>query len=79
MTDGGHVEPKTVYEAMQSDDWDQWQKAMKDKVLALQENETRPPTDREAIPGKWVYKVKLGPSGQVDKFKARYVVKGFKQ
>ena len=45
---------------------------MKDEVKALQDNETwnlaRPPTDREVIPGKWVYKVKLGPkrpSGQI--------------
>ena len=56
---------------------------MKDEVKALQDNETwnlvRPPTDRDVIPGKWVYKVKLGPSGQVDKYKARYVAKGFKQ
>ena len=77
------MEPKTVYEAKQGDDWDQWHRAMKDEVKALQDNETwnlvRPPTDRDVIPGKWVYKVKLGPSGQVDKYKARYVVKGFKQ
>ena len=56
---------------------------MKDKVKALQDNETwnlvRPPTDRDVIPGKWVDKVKLGPSGEVNKYKARYVAKGFKQ
>ena len=39
----------------------------------------RPPTDRDVIPGKWVYKVKLGPIGQVDKFKARYIANGVKQ
>ena len=77
------MEPKTVYEAKQGDYWVQWHRAMRDEVKALQDNETwnlvRPPTDRDVIPGKWVYKVKLGPSGQVDKYKARYVAKGFKQ
>ena len=29
--------------------------------------------------GKWVYKMKLGPSGQVDKYKARYVSQIFKR
>ena len=83
MTEGDYVETKTVYEAKQDDDWDQWHRAMKDEVKALQDNETwslvRPPTDRDVIPGNWVYKVKLGPSGQVDQYKARYVAKGFKQ
>ena len=83
VTEGDYVEPKTVYQAKQADEWDQWYRAMKDEVKALQDNETwdlvRPPTDRDVIPGKWVYKVKLGPSGQVDKYKARYVAKGFKQ
>ena len=58
-------------------------RAMKDEVKALQDNETwnlvRPPTDRDVIPGKWVYKVKLGPSGQVKKYKAGYVAMSFKQ
>ena len=56
---------------------------MNDEVKALQDNETwdlvRPHTDRDVIPGKLVYKVKLGHSGQVDKYKARYVAKGFNQ
>ena len=56
---------------------------MNDEVRALQDNETwdlaRAPTKRDVIPGKWVFKVKLGPSGQADKYKARYVAQGFKQ
>ena len=83
VTEGDYVEPKTVYEAKQADKRDQWYRAMKDEVKALQDNETwdlvRPPTDRDVIPRKWVYKVQLGPSGQVDKNKGRYVAKGFKQ
>ena len=83
VTEGDYVEPKTVYEAKQGDDWDQCHRAMKDEVKALQDNETwnlvRPLTDRDVTPCKWVFKVKLGPRGQVDKYKARYVAKGFKQ
>ena len=83
VTEEDYVEPKAVYEAKQRDDWDQWHRAMKDEVKALQDNETwnlvRSPSDRDVIPGKWVHKVQLGPSGQVDKYKARYVAKGFKQ
>ena len=83
VTEDNYVEPKTVYKAKQADEWDQWYRAMNDKIKALQNNATwdlvRPPTDRDVIPGKWVYKLKLGPSGQVDKYKARYLVKCFKQ
>ena len=50
---------------------------MKDKIRTLQDNETlilkRPPTDRDVILGKRVYKFKLGPSVQFDK------ARGFKQ
>ena len=83
MTEGDYVEPKTFYEANQCDDWDQWHRAMKEEVEALQDNETcnlvRPLTYMDVILDKLVYKVKLGPSGQVEKTQARYVSKGFKQ
>ena len=39
----------------------------------------RTPTDRDVIPEQWVYKVKLGPSVQFDKYKTRYMAMGFKQ
>ena len=56
---------------------------MKDEFKALQDNETsnlvRPPTNRDVIPGKWLYKVKSGHSCQVEKYKVHYVAKGFKQ
>ena len=75
MIEGNNVEPKTVYEAKKADEWDQWYRATNDEVKALQDNETwdlvRPATDRDVIPGKWVYIVKFGLSGQVDKYKAR--------
>ena len=63
VTESDNAEPKTVYEAKQDDDWDQWHRAMKGEVKALQDIETlnllRPPTDKDAIPGKWVHKMKL--------------------
>ena len=83
VTGGNYVEPRTLNEAKQADEWDQLYRAINDEVKALQDNETwdlvRPLTDRDVITGKWVYKVKLGSSGQVDKYKAGYVGKGFEQ
>ena len=59
-----------------------WHQVMKDEVRALPDNKIwslmRPLRDRDIIMSKWVCKVELGPSGQVDKDKARYL-KGFKQ
>ena len=40
LTKGDYVEPRTVYETKQGDDWDQWHRAMRNKVKAFQDNET---------------------------------------
>ena len=37
------------------------------------------PEDKNVIPGRWVYKVKTKADGSLEKCKARYVAKGFKQ
>ena len=41
VTEVNYVEPKTVYEAKQVDEWDQRYRAMNDEVKALQDNETQ--------------------------------------
>ena len=37
------------------------------------------PKGQKTISVKWVFKTKLNKSGEVDKYKARLVVKGYKQ
>lgn len=74
--------PKNYQEAIVSSESGEWQKAMKEEITALQENDTFEyttlPDGKNLIGGKWVYAVKLGPSGE-EKFKARYVAKGYSQ
>src|SRR3954464_6067075 len=56
---------------------------MKDEFDALQRNRTwtlvpRPPR-ANIITGKWVFKQKLHPDGSLERYKARWVVRGFRQ
>ncbi len=37
------------------------------------------PPWRKALDGKWVYKVKLGHDGKIQRYKAQWVVRGFQQ
>ncbi|KAK1606170.1 hypothetical protein QYE76_029843 [Lolium multiflorum] len=61
----------------------QWFAAMHDEFNALQQNQTwtlvpRPP-HANIITGKWVFKHKFHPDGTLDRQKARWVVRGFRQ
>jgi len=60
----------------------QWKKAMDEEISSLQDNDTYElttlPETRTAVGGRWVYQVKPGPNGK-EKFKARYVAKGYSQ
>ena len=77
------AEPKTYEEAVKSPKAKYWKQAMQAEVESLQNNDTWTfvdrPKDKNVLPGKWVYRVKYGPDGQVDKYKARYVAKGLAQ
>jgi histone deacetylase 1/2 len=60
-----------------------WKHAMDQEFTALQKNETwhlvPRPHNKNVIDCKWVYKIKRKPDGSIDKYKARLVVKGYKQ
>ena len=77
------TEPKTYKDAVSSTQAKYWKQAMQAEFESLEDNNTwtlvREPKDRKVLPGKWVYKVKYGADGQIDKYKARYVAKGFAQ
>ena len=57
---------------------------MKKELAALEANYTwdiadQLPPGKKAVGSKWHYKVKYKPDGTVDKYKARFVVRGFSQ
>ncbi|GJX42513.1 ribonuclease H-like domain-containing protein [Tanacetum coccineum] len=73
-------EPKSYEEAALDKNWVQ---AMNDEMQALYENNTWILTDlpkhRKAIGSKWVFRIKYKSTREIDRYKARLVVKGFKQ
>ena len=77
------TDPRTVTEALNSADSDEWKAAMKEEMASLQENETweltQLPHGKKAIGCKWVFKRKEDESGNVVRFKARLVAQGFSQ
>ncbi|GJS34841.1 putative RNA-directed DNA polymerase [Tanacetum coccineum] len=60
-----------------------WIEAMKKKIQALEKNKAwtleELPNGKKAIDSKWVYKIKYKPNGDVEKYKARLIAKGFTQ
>jgi Reverse transcriptase (RNA-dependent DNA polymerase) len=62
---------------------DKWRAAMDDEIRAIEKNDTWEltslPRGHKAIDVKWVYKKKMNPQGEVEKYKARLVAKGYKQ
>jgi hypothetical protein len=83
------VDPKEVIipigyrQAIESPYRDQWQKAMQEEIDSLTQREVyqlvTKPQHFKPVKCKWVYTIKLTPSGAIDRFKARLVAKGFTQ
>ncbi|GKA64059.1 putative RNA-directed DNA polymerase [Tanacetum coccineum] len=74
------VEPTCYDEAVKDINWVQ---AMNNEMEALYLNNTwiltELPINRKAIGSKWVYKIKYKSDGEVERYKARVVAKGFGQ
>jgi hypothetical protein len=77
-----HV-PNTFREAMAGPEADEWARACKREVTSMWEQGVYtlvPLPKGKALTGsRWALTLKLTSSGQVDKFKARFVAKGFSQ
>lgn len=73
-------EPHTYAQASQDP---RWIDAMEHEIAALETNDTWEitdlPPDKKAISSKWVYKIKFKSDGTVERFKARFVVRGLDQ
>ena len=73
-------EPLSFKEAVKDEKWIQ---AMEEEIQAIKKNDTWElaslPCGHQAIGVKWVYKAKKNSKGDVERYKARLVVKGYKQ
>ena len=60
-----------------------WKDAMHEEYEAIMKNDVWDvvprPKDKSVVTAKWLYKIKHGSDGSAEKFKARFVARGFSQ
>ena len=76
-------DPKSLKEAMSSPEWPKWEKAIQIELETLTRMGTwelvNAPEDRKPITNKWVFVRKYDKDGNLQKYKARLVARGFSQ
>jgi transposase InsO family protein len=83
-------EPQSYEDLMNPDNFpddirEKYEGGMTDEFNSLNENHTwdlvPPPSgyQKKVLRGKWVYKIKRGANGEIIRYKARWVVRGFEQ
>lgn len=75
-------DPKRYKEAMRRADSEKWQQAMQEEIDSLMKNEVWELVDRpkqNIVTNRWVLKIKRKPDGQIERYKARLVARGFSQ
>ena len=77
--------PKTYQEAMNSTYQQQWKNAMDQEIKSLTDRKVyevvQRPKDlqKTSVTGRWVFDLKRSPTGEILRFKARFVARGFTQ
>lgn len=76
-------EPNTYKQAIESEEKDDWNRAMKEEFDSLIQNETwelvSRPLNECVVTNRWVFKRKINTDGSIERFKARLVARGFTQ
>lgn len=74
------TDPQTVKEALSGPDAQHWREAMDEEYKSLKDNNTwnltTLPSNKHAIPCKWIFKTKTNENGVIIKYKARLVING---
>jgi histone deacetylase 1/2 len=77
------IEPKSCEEAMNSPQKIHWIEAMKKEGKSLKEHGTwtleQLPIGKEALTARWIFKIKYDANGNIERYKARLVIRGFEQ
>ena len=70
-------------EAKRRPDWPKWQMAISEELDNLEQNGTwelvKCPKDTNVVNSKWVLQIKKNAAGEIEKYKARLVARGFTQ
>ena len=84
MHESKDLEPRSVEEDRQRNDWPKWKEAMKAELDSLAKREVsgpvvRTPEDVKPVGYKWVFVRKRNEKNEVVRYKARLVAQGFSQ
>jgi hypothetical protein len=76
-------DPTSYEEVMRSPHSSKWREAMEDEMRSMSANQVWKlediPKGVKIVGCKWVYKIKRDSKENIDRFKARFVAKGFTQ
>ena len=77
------AEPQTYKEAVSSTEGSLWKEAIKSEIDSIMQNHTWElvdlPPGNKPLGSKWIFKRKMKADGTIDKYKARLLIKGYKQ
>lgn len=83
MSEVEGLEPSTIEDAKMRPDWTRWEDAIGTELKSLDEAHTWDivpwPKNTNIVSCKWVFKIKRNAAGEIDKYKAQLVARGFTQ